>query len=107
MRRGPEVGIGPLSNTASWQSIPELSGNGDWAQNELPRELDVETMARIVSDGAHRRGIPLGFINGFCLLLRRRMLEAIGLFDGLNFGYGEENELCIRARKSAMETTGR
>jgi GT2 family glycosyltransferase len=59
-------------------------------------------MARIVSDGAHRRGIPLGFINGFCLLLRRRMLEAVGLFDGLNFGagYGEENDLCIRARKA-------
>jgi GT2 family glycosyltransferase/glycosyltransferase involved in cell wall biosynthesis len=103
MRRDPEVGIvGPLSNTASWQSIPELSENGDWAQNELPQELDVEAMARIVSDGAHRRGIPLGFINGFCLLLRRRMLEAIGLFDGLNFGtgYGEENDLCIRARKA-------
>jgi GT2 family glycosyltransferase len=102
MRRDPEVGIvGPLSNTASWQSIPELSENGDWAQNQLPEGLDVEAMARIVSDGAHRRGIPLGFINGFCLLLRKRMLEAIGLFDELNFGagYGEENDLCVRARK--------
>ncbi len=106
MRRDPQVGIvGPLSNTASWQSIPELSNNGDWAQNQLPEGLDVETMARMVSSGAHRRGIQLGFINGFCLLLRREMLDVIGLFDELNFGsgYGEENDLCVRARRAGWK----
>ncbi len=34
----PHIGlVGPLSNTASWQSIPEIyNAEGDWAENPLP-----------------------------------------------------------------------
>ena len=42
------------------------------------------------------------FLNGFCLLIRRAVLEGVGLFDEANFGegYGEENDYCLRARNA-------
>ena len=76
MRRDPVVGIvGPLSNTASWQSVPDLSEVDDWAANELPQGMDVDEMARLVAQGASRQGIQLGFINGFCMLICRQVIE--------------------------------
>ena len=43
--------------------------------------------------------IPVGV--GFCLYLRRDCLNAVGLFRADLFaqGYGEENDLCLRARR--------
>jgi O-antigen biosynthesis protein len=58
-------------------------------------------MARLVAQGASRQGIQLSFINGFCMLIRRQVIETVGLFDEETFGagYGEENDFCIRARQ--------
>jgi GT2 family glycosyltransferase len=93
--------VGPLSNTASWQSVPKIFDGEDWAENELPDGWTSQEMANIVASNSTLRGIPLGFLNGFCMLLRRSMLQQIGSFDEETFGagYGEENDLCIRARK--------
>ena len=92
--------VGPLSNTASWQSVPEMLVGGDWAENPLPPDIDIARMGRLVAGASARQGMPLPFMNGFCLLLRRAMLNDVGLFDEETFGagYGEENDLCIRAR---------
>lgn len=95
--------VGPISNTASWQSVPEvLDRDGDWAANELPEDLPVAGMAELVaraSPGVYPR-IP--FLNGFCLLIRREMLHQVGLLDEETFpqGYGEENDLCLRAARA-------
>lgn len=44
--------------------------------------------------------VPTG--SGFCLYIRRAMLDDCGLFDedGFPQGYGEENDLCLRATKA-------
>ncbi|MGI4976778.1 MAG: glycosyltransferase [Janthinobacterium lividum] len=90
---------GPLSNTASWQSVPLLSEGGDWASNPLPDGVTVDGAGRMV---AGRRAVhpALPFINGFCFAIRREALDAVGLLDEANFpqGYGEENDWCVRAR---------
>jgi GT2 family glycosyltransferase len=93
--------VGPLSNTASWQSVPNIFEGEEWAANDLPEGWSAQDMADNVASNSNRRGIPLGFLNGFCLLLRRTMLQQTGYFDEETFGagYGEENDLCIRARK--------
>jgi GT2 family glycosyltransferase/glycosyltransferase involved in cell wall biosynthesis/SAM-dependent methyltransferase len=93
--------VGPLSNTASWQSVPEvLAESGDWATNPLPDGLDVDTMADLVARRAGRLYPPMPLLNGFCLLMRRALIDAIGLFDEARFGegYGEENDFALRAR---------
>jgi GT2 family glycosyltransferase len=98
-----KVGIvGPLSNTASWQSIPEIEQNGDWADNSLPSGTSIPEVARSVASMSAQLYPPMGFLNGFCLLLKRPMMEEIGLFDEDNFaqGYGEENDYCLRAREA-------
>ncbi|MDD5298392.1 MAG: glycosyltransferase [Rhodocyclaceae bacterium] len=96
--------VGPLSNTASWQSIPDYESDGDWADNPLPNGVDIDAMANWV--GRHSKYLypRMPFLNGFCLLLRRSVIETIGYFDEENFpyGYGEENDFCLRARAAGF-----
>jgi len=97
----PRIGlVGPLSNTASWQSVPAVHENGDWAANPIPDGLSVGDMARLIAAFSGRTYPRMAFLNGFCLLLKRRVIEDIGYFDEENFGrgYGEENDYCLRAR---------
>lgn len=92
--------VGPLSNQASWQSIPDFESNGDWAENNLPEDIDVNDMAALVAQYSGRFYPEIPFLNGFCLLVKRGVLEDLGYFDEENFGsgYGEENDYCLRAR---------
>jgi GT2 family glycosyltransferase len=43
--------------------------------------------------------LPTG--NGFCMFVKRRLLERVGILDAQAFpaGYGEENDLCQRAER--------
>lgn len=101
MESDPKIGIvGPLSNAASWQNVPILKDEtGSFAVNELPSGVDVGEMARLVADVSERSYIRLPFINGFCFMIRRAVIDSIGYMDEENFpiGYGEENDFCIRA----------
>ncbi|MFO1151148.1 MAG: glycosyltransferase [Alsobacter sp.] len=95
--------VGPLSNAASWQSVPRTkAADGDWSTNPLPKGVSVDDMGGLVEElSAHGRpDFPL--LNGFCTLFRRTALEAAGFFDEGAFptGYGEENDLCLRLRSS-------
>ena len=99
----PRIGlVGPLSNTASWQSIPEIESQGDWPANPLPAGMTIGEMGRLVARRSARLYPPMSFLNGFCLLIRREMIEEIGYFDEQTFGagYGEEDDYALRARKS-------
>jgi len=91
---------GPLSNTASWQSVPELFlDNGDWHDNPLPPGYSVEDVGRILATAASPVYPRIPFLNGFCMLIKKRALKSIGLFDEETFGagYGEENDFALRA----------
>ncbi|MDO9571495.1 MAG: glycosyltransferase [Hydrogenophaga sp.] len=94
--------VGPLSNTASWQSIPEIEKDGDWATNPLPEAVSIEEMGGLVAKYSGQTYPRMSFLNGFCLLIRRDVIDKIGQFDEETFGrgYGEENDYCLRARKA-------
>jgi GT2 family glycosyltransferase/glycosyltransferase involved in cell wall biosynthesis len=94
--------VGPLSNSASWQSIPEIMSNEDWAENRLPEGWTVSDMGRLVAQYSARLYQRMPFLNGFCLMIKRRLIEEIGYFDEEVFGkgYGEENDYCLRAREA-------
>jgi len=81
--------VNPLSNEAANISVPLAPGCNflgmaeALAQNNIPSYPDIVTAV------------------GFCLLLRRRMLEEIGVFDEIyGFGYCEETDLSLRAMKA-------
>jgi len=94
--------VGPLSNTASWQSIPEIAYRGDWASNPLPLDMQVAQMGARIAALSVRLYPRLPFLNGFCLLIKRALIAAIGYFDEAQFaqGYGEENDYCLRAAQA-------
>lgn len=96
----PRLGIvGPLSNTASWQSVPDILVDGDWAENALANGMTISTMAGLVASRSARLYPRIPLLNGFCLLIKRRLVNDIGIFDEVSFakGYGEENDYCLRA----------
>ncbi len=81
----------PLSNEATILSYPDPAGGNPLA--------DPVAMTALASraNGAATVDIPVAV--GFCMLLRRDALEAVGLFreDVFAQGYGEENDWCLRA----------
>lgn len=100
------VGIlGPLSNAASHQSVPDVRHGNAWAANALPDWLTVDGMGLVVERGAPRTGTRLAFLNGFCYAIKRRVIDAIGLLDEERFptGYCEENDYSQRARDAGFE----
>lgn len=97
----PEIGIvGPLSNAATWQNVPRLyDPEGGHAINILPAGMTPEHMARLVKQASQRQYPRTTFVNGFCFMASRAVIDAVGYMDEAAFpeGYGEENDFCIRA----------
>jgi GT2 family glycosyltransferase len=98
----PGAGIvGPLSNAASHQSIPDhLVTSDNTATNPLPPDINAAHMDRHCESwtlGPILPRVPL--VHGFCLGIRREVIDAIGTMDEELFprGYGEENDYCFRA----------
>ncbi len=84
--------ITPFSNNAEICSIPAFC-----KANPEPKEPDRIALALGETGKPLYPDLPTGV--GFCMWLRRRALQAIGLFDQDTFGrgYGEENDWCMRA----------
>jgi GT2 family glycosyltransferase len=97
--------VGPMSNTASWQSIPDLFNQEDWAENGLPDGMSPSEMGLLLAQYSGRVYPRIPFLNGFCLMIKRTVLDQIGVFDEAAFGkgYGEENDYCLRARAAGWQ----
>ncbi|CAM6304056.1 Glycosyltransferase [Leclercia adecarboxylata] len=102
-----KIGIaGPLSNAASWQNVPDLyDENRHFAINEIPNNLSPDEMAAVVAKASKKYYPRLPFVNGFCFMIKREVIDKIGFMDEENFpiGYGEENDFCIRAADAGYE----
>lgn len=102
----PEIGIvGPLSNAASYQSVPKLkesrNGKSDWSKNELPPSWSAYGINVAVMRASRRTLIDVPVLNGFCLFVKRAVVEKVGMMDDVAFpqGFGEENDFCLRAKR--------
>ncbi|MNM37861.1 putative glycosyltransferase EpsJ [compost metagenome] len=89
----PQVGtVTAVSNAAGEFSVPRSGAH------PAPAAIHPDVAARAVENAAGDCfEVPTG--NGFCLYIKRSMLDAVGGFDEQAFpeGYGEENDLCQRA----------
>ena len=96
--------VGPVSNggfsSALQQAVNLPPPLGSFADEELGR-FDAFGLA------LSGRGLPLveaGWLLGFCTLLRREVFEELGPLDeGFGFGYLEEVDYAIRARKTGWK----
>ena len=85
--------ITPFSNNAEICSLPRFCENNAW-----PPDRDASLMGQALRETAVPTypDIPTGV--GFCLYIRRALIDAIGAFDpAFGQGYGEENDFCMRA----------
>lgn len=102
-----QLGIaGPLSNAASWQSVPKLfDQSGQFCINNLPNGLSLSEMAKLVKETSICHYPEVSFINGFCFMIHRAVIDAIGYMDeeAFPFGYGEENDYCLRATQAGFK----
>jgi GT2 family glycosyltransferase/SAM-dependent methyltransferase len=97
--------LGPLSNAASHQSIPALRDSDGWATNPLPSFLTPDGLAKLLDRVSPRSRPRLPFVNGFCYVVKRPVLDTIGYFDEERFpsGYCEENDFSFRAAQAGFE----
>lgn len=110
MERSPETGIagsyihgvdGEPHQTAF--RFPSIAG-------ELEGWTRVGIVSRLLRESIVALPIPtettdVDWLAGASMLIRREVLEEIGLFDEKFFLYYEETDLCRRARKAGWKTT--
>ncbi len=105
-RARPGTGMaGPLSNAATWQSIPAVRGSdGGWSTNDVIEARHVERVQALLTASSERAYPEFPLLNGFCTLIARDVFDHIGLYDEEAFpvGYGEETDLCLRARRAGF-----
>lgn len=98
--------VGPLSNAAGMQSIPNTKGYGQQtAVNMLPAGVSPDDMNRYCEQWTVEGILPrVSLVHGFCLGVHRTVLDKVGFFDVENFprGYGEEDDFCLRAGEAGF-----
>lgn len=84
--------VGPLSNAASWQSIPETRRpDGSWSTNDMIAPDRLEQVQALLDSVSERAYPEFPVLNGFATLIAREVFDRVGLYDEDAFpmGYGE------------------
>jgi GT2 family glycosyltransferase len=92
----PRIGtVTPLTNNGTICSFPRFG-----ASNPLPTFCSLAQLSEIVEIVSRRAYAELPTCVGFCLYIKRELIERIGVFDAEAFGrgYGEENDFSCRAQ---------
>jgi O-antigen biosynthesis protein len=98
----PRIGaVGPLSSDPNdWQCVNRVR---EKIVTQIPRFLteDLHERNRILKYHFPRAGILVkGMLASFCMALRRRTVDAVGLLDDGFVGDGDDNDYCRRLRKA-------
>lgn len=86
--------VTPLTNNGTICSVPNFG-----IDNDLPENMSLEEYAEMIEKISKNRYPELTTGNGFCMYIKRNVIDELGLFDDETFGkgYGEENDFCYRA----------
>jgi GT2 family glycosyltransferase len=97
---GPKIATAtPFSNNAIHCSIPDFLKD-----NTIPEGYSIDSFSKFIEDTSLRYYPEIPTAVGFCVYIKRVLLEQIGYFNELNFdkGYGEECEFCARAHRAGF-----
>ena len=100
--------VGPLSNAATWQSIPNAKRpDGSWSINDMIAPHHAGPMQALLDRLSERAYPEFPILNGFCTMIARAVFDHVGAYDEEAFpmGYGEETDLCLRARRAGFRLT--
>jgi GT2 family glycosyltransferase len=56
-----------------------------------------------IDGGQHNRTVVVDKINGACMLVKREVIEKVGLLDPAFFLYWEETDFCLRAKRNGYK----
>lgn len=93
--RDPQIAsVTPFSNNATICSFPRYCHD-----NALPERESVASLDGRFRAANRGRWLEIPTAVGFCMLIRRAALDAVGFFDEVAYGrgYGEENDFCRKA----------
>ena len=93
----PSIGtVTPFSNNATLCSIPDFC-----QENTVPYGLSIDEYASIIEDCSLKKYPRITVAVGFCMFIKREVINRVGFFDAETFqkGYGEENDFCWRAEQ--------
>ncbi len=87
--------VTPLTNNGVVASFPH-----HYEDNCIPSGYTLERFAQLIEDVSERERPEIPSCVGFCVYLKREMLNVCGVLDEETFekGYGEENDLSRRMR---------
>lgn len=85
--------VTPLTNNGTICSVPNFNED-----NEIPDGFTVDSFAYFVEKISLKLFPQIPTAVGFCMFIKRNVIEEVGLFDAETFGkgYGEENDFCCR-----------
>lgn len=85
--------VTPLSNNATLVSVPK-----GLQRNEVPTDVTIDEYNEMIDKCSYHDYPEIPTAHGFCMYIRREVLDLVGLFDEKTFGrgYGEENDFSFR-----------
>lgn len=97
MSRSKVATVTPLTNQRG--SHISCYPHALWNDVEYP-ELDDRVLAELAYKYSRDAAVDVHTGVGFCMLINRAAIDAVGLFDSVHFprGYGEESDFCYRTR---------
>jgi GT2 family glycosyltransferase len=101
--------ISMLVETATATGAGIVGGKGlDWDRPEVLVEVGMSADQFCIpysgleegeiDQGQHEQTLETLFVTNACMLVSRQMAERCGLWDGAYFAFGEDLDLCLRAR---------
>ena len=86
--------ISPFTNNGTICSYPQFC-----EPNELPEGISLSALCDLFARVNDGETCELPTAVGFCMYIRRTVLDEVGIFDVTAFGrgYGEENDFCMKA----------
>lgn len=85
--------VTPFTNNGTICSVPNFG-----IDNTLPDGFTIDSFAAFIEMVSFKRYPVIPTAVGFCMLIKRTVLDEIGYFDEESYGkgYGEENDFCCR-----------
>jgi O-antigen biosynthesis protein len=92
--------VTPFTNNGMMCSVPDFLKN-----NDIPEGFTIDSFAECVEASSLRQYPELVTAVGFCMYIKRNVIDEIGYFDEVNFGkgYGEEGDFSARACKKGYK----
>lgn len=80
-----------------------LASHANFTRFPVPDGHDYLSLARVIRRTSPKRYPEIGLASGFCMIARRSLYEAVGLFDEVyGHGYYEEADFCLRAHEQGF-----